>query len=309
MKLDAKELALIRKYLLGRSPQEECTNIEQRLLADSDYFQEILIGEEELTDEYVAEQLSESDRQAFETNFLVTVERQRRVSFARRWSKYIGEATKTAVEEEIVTQPSELSADSDDSVVSPVSTVSTVFPVFPVSPQRRRFFSFFPAQTPILSYSLAAAVLLGVVSLSWVVVRNWRSPQTGGSALAVTLTPGLTRDGGEITRIRLSPGLDSVDLRLTLPKSDYREKSDYRVYRSVLLADDRSQMWSSGDLIAVNEAESLGSQSDNGSGTTFVVSRVPARLLAPGDYRVAVSGRSSNSAFEDIATYSFRVVR
>ena len=274
LKLDTRELKSIREYLLGRSPQEERPEIEQRILTDTDYFQEVLIGEEELTDEYVANQLSESDRHAFETNFLVTVDRQKRVRFARRWKNYIDEATGATVDDEVVTSPAERSAGS---VESPA--------------KKRSHFSFFPALNPVLSYSLAAAVLLAIVGVSWLNLRDQSTSQTGGNVV-LTLTPGLTRDAGTLQKIKASPGLETIELRLVL------QKSDYRVYRSVLLGDDRSEVWASGDLTAVND-----------EGASVLVSRVPAKLLVPGDYRVAVSGRSVDSAFEDIATYSFRVTR
>lgn len=274
MNLDTKELESIRKYLLGQSPDGERTQIEQRLLSETDYFDEVLIGEEELIDEFVANQLSESARQAFENNFLVTAEREKSLRFARRWKKYVGEVSGTVKQE---------ASSSDD---QPYDSVN-------LPTKRRPFFSFFPLQNPILSYSLAAVILLAVVGVSWVAVKNWRTSETSpGKVLAVTLAPGLTRDGGDTPRIKLSPGIGSVEMRLTLPKTDYR------VYRSELLADDRSQVWASGDLTALND-----------SGISFVTTSIPARLLTPGDYRIAVSGRSNDGTFEDIATYSFRVLR
>lgn len=268
---------MIRQYLLGQLPQEDSARLEERLLSDSDYFQEILIGEDELIDRYLANQLSEAERQAFETSFLLTRERQQKLRFARSLKKYIGEAAATTAGEEA--EPESSGERSHDFADAPS--------------KNRHFFSFVPAQNPILSYSLAAAALLVVVGVSWIATKNWRTPQTGpGNVLTVVLTPGLTREGGEVPKINLSPEIDTVELRLELPKSDYR------TYRSVLLADDRSQVWARDDLRAVND-----------SGTSFVVSNVPAKLLADGDYRIKISGRSSDGLFEDLATYSFRLVR
>jgi hypothetical protein len=44
-----------------------------------------------------------------------------------------------------------------------------------------------------------------------------------GKVLAVVLTPGLSRsaDGGEIKKISISTGTDTIELQLELPKAEY----------------------------------------------------------------------------------------
>ena len=79
----------IRLYLLGKLADSEKEQIEQELLANDDFFEEILIVEEELADEYVAGQLSREERADFESNFLATPERQQNLRFAQALNRYV----------------------------------------------------------------------------------------------------------------------------------------------------------------------------------------------------------------------------
>lgn len=281
MNLDPYYAGLIRRYLLGQLLPDEQTEIEQRLLSDSDFFQEIVIGEEELIDDYVTHQLTDSEIQAFDTHFLVTDERRKQLRFASRLAEYLDESNETEVDEAV----SE----------SPTGPSSTSF----VEPGRKRsFFSFFPTLSPALSYSFAAVMLLAFVGIMWLAEMNKTTPSgEPGSLLAVTLTPGLTRDGGETTRVKLLNETGRIEFRVILPTAEYQ------TYRTRLITDSKSELWASDDLTPVKES---GTQS---TAVQVVVSTVPARLLTPGDYRIALSGRANNGVFEDVASYPFRVVR
>ncbi len=283
MNLDPHEVEIIRQYLLGLLPEEDRTPIEERLLVDGDFFEEIVIGEEELIDDYVAHQLTESEIQAFETNFLVTPERRRHLRFGQRLAESVGKGYEAAelVGNEVSTTP---------------SSAATI-----VHNQKRPLFAFLPSLSPALSYSLAAVILLSVVS--WLLVTNRLSQNSQpGKTLAITLGPGLTRDGGETNRINLSSDIDQVAIGLRI------SKPGYQIYRTRLLADDKSQLWESGDLTAVEEP-ATSTMAPASTRTQVVVSTIPANLIVPGDYRIALSGRASDGSFEELATYSFRVPR
>ena len=58
MKSHAKEQETIRQYLLGLLPPEEMSQLEERLLANSAFYEELLIVEDELVDEYFADELA-----------------------------------------------------------------------------------------------------------------------------------------------------------------------------------------------------------------------------------------------------------
>lgn len=272
--MNPHESQLVRRYLLGQLLPDEQSQIEQRLLSEGEFFQEILIGEEDLIDDYVGSELSDSEIKAFESHFLLTAERQKQLRFARGLAKYFSETSETAADESV----SELSIQS--------AGETSVH-----RKKKQNFFSFLPTLSPALSYSLAAVILVAVVGVAWLALRDKSTPNGPSSFVAVTLAPGLTRDGGEIKRIKPSSN-DQVVISLIVPETGYE------VYRSRLLADDRSEVWTSDDLKSVQEA-----------GTPVVVSTIPAGLLAPGDYRVVLSGRGINGPLEDVATYFFRVTR
>lgn len=70
----------LRAYLLGvcvdLAEQEE---IEEKLLLNADFFQELLLQEDELIEDYVYDELRASERKSFENHFLIPVERRKKV--------------------------------------------------------------------------------------------------------------------------------------------------------------------------------------------------------------------------------------
>lgn len=88
---------LLRQYLLG-APLDEAVerSIEERLLTDDDFCDEIEIAEDELIEQYLGNELSASERARFEEDFLNTIERQQKFSVARTLNRYA--ATKAEVD-------------------------------------------------------------------------------------------------------------------------------------------------------------------------------------------------------------------
>jgi hypothetical protein len=87
--LTAIEDEAIKGYLLGRLDDSRKTQLEQRLLNDAQLFEEVLIAEDELVDHYVAGRLGEDDRARFESHFLVTPDRVRKIQFGRALHRYL----------------------------------------------------------------------------------------------------------------------------------------------------------------------------------------------------------------------------
>jgi hypothetical protein len=275
LNLDSNKQQILRTYLLGQSSPEDSSRFEERLLADGSFYDELLIAEDDLIDEYLAEELSEAERRNFESHFLLVPERQQKLRFARAFRKYVAFAGNSEAPEA--------------SVVVPQKDLGVARP-----PSKRGLFSFFPVTSPIASYSLMAAMLLLVGGISWAVFNAWKQQQTPppGSVLAVVLTPGLTREGGEIKRITIPPGTGVVRLQLEIPKNDFNN------YRVGVLSVDRTAVWSGNNIQA----------SDQG-GTKLINADVPVSSLTSGDYQVKVSGQLPDGTFEDTASYRFRVAR
>jgi hypothetical protein len=274
LKSDHKEQETMRHYLLGLAAEDGWLSLEERLLTDSEFFQELLIVEDELIDQFLGDELSPAEREKFETHFLLAPERQRKLSFSRALHKYVNFA---AVSDPLEQYSAEEISDEKPDVAKP--------------PPKRGLFSFLPSN-PIVSYSLAAAMLLLIAGVSWVVLHNWRqqTPLQPGNVYVVTLTPGLTRDGGELKRLSIPPGTNTVQLRLLL------ESGEGQVYRAEVLTGDRVSVFVMDDL----KPQAQGNE-------RLIILNVPANILKHDDYQVRVSSRQT-AATEETGRYQLRVL-
>jgi hypothetical protein len=79
----------IRSYLLGDLDDDRKTQLEERILSAPEIYEELLLVEEELIDQYVVGSLSELERHQFETHFLITAERQKNLRFGQLLKRYV----------------------------------------------------------------------------------------------------------------------------------------------------------------------------------------------------------------------------
>lgn len=80
----------LRSFLLGIiENKKQRRKIEMRLMIDDAYFQFLEIIEEELIQEYVDNQLTESERQQFDSLFFRSKERIEKIKFAYLLRRYI----------------------------------------------------------------------------------------------------------------------------------------------------------------------------------------------------------------------------
>src|SRR5690242_16171044 len=97
MAADLNNEKLIARYLLGDLPEEQQVAIEDRAFADKDYVALITAVENDLIDEYVRQELSPTERQQFERQFLASAERRKRVEFAKALARAPAVHEKTVV--------------------------------------------------------------------------------------------------------------------------------------------------------------------------------------------------------------------
>ena len=83
MAADLKSEKLITQYLLGELPEEQQVEIEDRAFSDQEFMASITAVENDLIDEYVREEMPEADRLRFESMFLASESRRKKVEFAR----------------------------------------------------------------------------------------------------------------------------------------------------------------------------------------------------------------------------------
>ncbi|HEX7332420.1 MAG TPA: hypothetical protein VF290_13035 [Pyrinomonadaceae bacterium] len=85
----------LRLWLLGLLPEQESQSLEERLITDSELYDELFIVEEELIDSYIAGRLSDDERSAFQSYFMNSPERQEQFRIANALRVYIGDAKET----------------------------------------------------------------------------------------------------------------------------------------------------------------------------------------------------------------------
>src|ERR1041385_7898138 len=79
MSLDRDDEQHLRSYLLGELAQEEMRELEERLLREEEFANQVLLIEDELIEDYALGELSSTERQQFENYFLTTPRRRRKL--------------------------------------------------------------------------------------------------------------------------------------------------------------------------------------------------------------------------------------
>jgi hypothetical protein len=277
LEITTEERKSIRQYLLGNVREAELTELEERLLSDDNFYEELLIVEDELIDQYLLGALSEPERNGFVSHFLITDERQEKLRFSKTLRKYLNTV-------------------SDESTATDESAGLVSTPVYPTP--RKWFFSFLPLpERPAFRLSLAAISLLVVIGVSWIVLTKLFSSEGPSnkpqSLFVATLSPGLTRDVGETARISIPADRDTVRLQLQLELS----ANGYESYTAELMTLENSTLVSRDKLQPeVKDAQKV------------VSFDVPAEILNAGDYQVRLSGVGKSGTAESVGRYPFRVV-
>jgi hypothetical protein len=276
LKITTEERETIRRYLLGAEPGAELTELDERILSDDNFYEELLIVEDELIDQYLVGALSQPERNGFVSHFLCTDERRKKLRFSKTLRKYLH----AEVGDAVLDESGLVSSDGEPA-------------------QRKWFFSLFQIPGhPALRSSLAAISVIVVLGFSWIVLTRLLSPEPGSdqphSVFIATLSSGLTRDGGETTRISIPPDKDMVRLQLPLELPS----SGYQSYTAELKTTENITLLSRDKL-----------QSEVKDAHKVVSFDVPAQVLKGGDYQVRLSGVGDSGAAEPVGRYPFRVVK
>jgi hypothetical protein len=247
-------------------------------MTDADFYDELLIVEDELIDQYLSGEQSPAERESFEALFALAPERQQKVRFARALKKYLSRANEAKARDVVLAQPSFS------------KSVSAADP-----DKSKRSFLPYIQRNPILAYSLAATFVLVIGLASWIAMNRLKNPASheAGQALAVVLTPGLSRsvDGGEVKKVSVPHGIDRLELQLEL------SKAEYATYRAEVLRSDRT-------VVATIE----GLKPATATARTFVTVPLSASLFKRDDYSVKLAGKRTDGVYEDVASYVFRVL-
>jgi hypothetical protein len=196
----------MKDYLLGTLEPGRRTQLEERIMCEPGVYEELLVVEEELIDQYVRGQLSKTEQQQFQTHFLITAERQQKLRFGKLLKRYLLSRPKL-VEKNVPVAVRH---------AAPAPRV----PLFLLAPFRK---------VPALAFS--AVVVACLVFFGWFVTRrSAEAPvkHTASDLMVVTLAPGSTRSSGTIKRVKVPPRVD-VQLDLELRNTSFHK------YKSQLL--------------------------------------------------------------------------
>jgi len=269
----------MRDYLLGNLDAERRAAIEESILCDPGIYEELLVAEEELIDQYITNNLSPSERQQFDTHFLITAERQKNLRFGRLLRRYLNS-------QPVIVPPDDI----------PVSALRPN----EISAPATKFFALAPgsfARGATLAVSAAVVIgLLILVVLCWRANRNpaqqtVQESSSSSSVKVVQLAPGSLRSEGATPRVKVPP--KGVNVRLDMEVTN----PHFHNYKSELFRENES-LQTADEL----KAESNGAQH-------VVPWTITGDVLSPGDYKVQLKGVVDSGQDEYIDNYSFRVVK
>lgn len=277
MSSDENTAQTLRQYLLGTLPEAARQPVEERLLTDRPFFEELLAAEDELIDEYLAGTLSPAAIESFTGHFLQSDERQSKLQFARAFRRYVAAHAPVAAAEP-APEP-EL-----DSPLMPGPT-----PVPPPAADRWSLRAFFSRHNPGWAFALVAALLVVVAGITWLAALRPR-PHGPGRVVAISLTPGLVRAAGTGAQLVLMPGTDTAELHLELSAAEYPG------YRADVQTAEGRTVYTAADLKPTTV-----------EGRRVIVVQVPGEALPAGDYQLRLSGTNPGGNPEPAGRYYFRV--
>ena len=89
MKYDVQQEQKLKRYLLGELPLEEQVLVEQRLFLDSEYAELQQAVKDDLIDEYLVNEMIDSEREKFVNHFLLLPEHGADLRIAEALKKYL----------------------------------------------------------------------------------------------------------------------------------------------------------------------------------------------------------------------------
>jgi hypothetical protein len=304
---------LAKRFLLDDVSEPERTQVEDRLLADNDFYQELLITEDDLIDAYARGRMPAAERTLFEPRYLNSRQGRARIEFAKRLYDSVSSKADTPAPAPKLDQSVSWwrallggPVGSRRALGFAMAAVALLVVMIagiwflrerartrpaPLQAQTGRLESVSPRQSP--SPQIAEAEEPPSTQrkeTSQTPARETTKRATPVIA-AFTLLPGTVR-GETGTQLNLPTGATQIVLRLGI------EGEPSQKYRATLSTPEGKKLWS-GIVAAVKP-------SNNSSRLTV---SFPANLLKGSDYVMAVSGVNAEGKWESVADYSFRVAR
>lgn len=286
-----KEQTVLRGYLLGLASDEDRQRVEQRLLVDSEYFNQLVMEEESLVDDYVRENLERLERKQFEAYFLNSPERRDNVAFAKALHHYLGshapseKAVKPTLNWRAVLKVAVASA-----IV--VLAITSALLVREAANLRQKIAGTEAARSQaerLMQKALRQLEEQGdrIATLEQELAEA-KSPRTDSNTESLLLEAGLSRGPDNAPTARLSS--TTKWLRLEPPVTE----QIYHSYQAQVTNLDGQTIWSGPKVKGAN-------------GRARVI--LPTSLFHSGDYLFSLSGVTATGTAEKIGTYFFRVMK
>ncbi len=269
---------LIRQYLLGELDEGQRNTIEELLIIDRQYLEETLAVESELFDDYVNDDLSESDQKKFVEHLLSTSIQLKKLQFAKA----------------LINTGIEAAANSPPAIGKVYQTEKWWIPA---------------SKKSALSFSIAAVIIV-VLAASFIIYiifnqhkslerelaelnseERQRYEDIPNTLIAGPLQPWIVRESGEMKRVFIPIGTEIVQLRLDILVNAYQS------YLVVLQTGEGQVIFTLSGL-----------KPGDIKGDAVVLINIPGRILTSGDYQVELSGINADGQLERVGRYTFRVV-
>ena len=271
-----EEQKLVRQYLLGDLDEEQQQAIEEHLTIDRHFLEEILAIESELFDDYVNDDLSESDQKKFVEHLLSTSVQRQKLHFAKALTEHGGVEAAANSPPLIVFQSGRkwrpVSKELIFGIAALACIVAALFIVYKINIQH----SHTSLQQELADLNRE---------------ERQRSEDSSDTLIVGPLTPWLVRESGEMRKISIPDTTEIVQLRLSVTMDPYQN------YQAVLETAEGQDIFTIGKL-----------KRRDVKGEFVVLLNMPARILSPGDYQLELNGLNEDEQLEGVGRYTFRVL-
>ena len=172
----------VRRYLLGELQTHRQEAFEKQLMVDGELFEELLVTEDELIDEYLAGRLNKPEQERFASYFLTTPERHEKLRFASALNLYIAANRKAHTE------------------AAPAFAQLAIW------------------QRPtIRAIAVVSCLALATVAI-WLILHNRRTTPQTFATVTVTISQGTRGQAPESVKVTIPANTEALKIELRLPE-------------------------------------------------------------------------------------------
>lgn len=305
-----------RRFLLGEMSELERETFEERFIEDEVLFDEIRVAEDELIESYIRGTLNLADKQKFETNYLISEKRIKKVAFTKNMLENL--AAKNVSQENAVSEKLTILRTLIGFFTTPKLVFGTSFAILLLvfcgwflikSGIKENEMVQTVSPTPTIQSEIdkieanqnsAIKIIENNSNIESVnsnkksesnvtpTPKTTESPKVNKIAInpVLALFAGTVRSNGKIKEVALSENSNNIYLQLNL------ENRDYKFYRAEIVDEEGQEIFKTGKL---------------SPRALRLSASVPTKKLKKGDFLVKVYGINDETQEESAADFQFRV--